>query len=102
VTPAGPTPTPAPTPPPEQSDWVELAAVCNPVTTTYPDGTTVQTLAAAIAPPETLVAMWKFEGGFWLGYSPEFPQVSDLAVTSFLDVVFFCVDAPATFVRPLV
>ena len=104
-TPAGPpgtTPTPAPTPPPEQSDWVELAAVCNPVSVTYPDGTTVQTLTAAISPAGSLAAMWKFQGGVWLGYSPQYPQASDLAVTGFLDVVFLCVDAAGTFVRPLV
>jgi len=101
-TPAGPTPTPAPTPPPDQSEWVELAAACNPVTVTYPEGTTVQTLAAAISPPGNLGALWAFEGGLWLGYSPQYPEASDLAVTGFLDVVFFCVDAPGVFVRPLV
>jgi hypothetical protein len=102
ATPTGPTPTPAPTPPPEQSDWVELAALCNPVTITYPDGTTVQTLTAAVSPSGILTAMWQFEGGVWLGYSPQYPQASNLAVTGFLDVVFLCVDAAGTFVRPLV
>jgi hypothetical protein len=102
ATPVGPTPTPAPTPPPEQSDWVELAAGCNPIASTYPDGTTVQTLAAAIAPPDILNAMWAFEGGLWLGYSPLYAEASNLATRNFLDVVFFCVDAVGTFVRPLV
>lgn len=101
-TPAGPTPTPEPTPPPEQAEVVDLAELCNPVATTYPDGTTVQTLAAAISPPGILLSMWAFEEGFWLGYSPQYPQASDLAVRGFLDVVFLCVDAPGTFVRPLV
>jgi hypothetical protein len=102
ATPTGPTPTPAPTPPPEQSDWVELAAICNPVASTYPDGTTVQTLAAAISPPDILKAMWALEGGLWLGYSPLYPEASNLATRDFLDVVFLCVDAVGTFVRPLV
>lgn len=102
ATPAGPTPTPAPTPPPDQAESVDLAALCNPVTITYPDGTTVQTLTAAIAPPGILTAMWKFQGGTWLGYSPQFPQASDLATTAFLDVVFLCTDAAGTFVRVLV
>jgi hypothetical protein len=101
-TPPGPTPTPAPTPPPEQSDWVELAAVCNPTASTYPDGTTVQTLAAAISPPDILSAMWAFQDGLWLGYSPLYPEASNLATRNFLDVVFLCVDAVGTFVRPLV
>ena len=101
-TPAGPTPTPAPTPPPESAEVMNLIAGCNPLATTYPDGTTVQTLTAATAPPGILTAIWKFEAGVWLAYSPEFPQASDLAVTAFLDVVFLCVDAPGTFVRPMV
>jgi len=46
--------------------------------------------------------MWSFEGGVWLGYSPQYPQASNLALTGFLDVVFFCVDAPGVFVRPIV
>ena len=46
--------------------------------------------------------MWEFEAGVWLGYSPAYPQASDLTVKNFLDVVFICVDAPATFVRRLV
>jgi hypothetical protein len=37
-----------------------------------------------------------------LGYSPQYPQASNLAVTGFLDVVFLCVDAAGTFVRPVV
>jgi len=102
ATPQGPTPTPAPTPPPESAEVMDLIAGCNPITTTYPDGTTVQTLTAATAPAGTLDAIWRFDAGVWRAYSPEFPQASDLAVTAFLDVVFLCVDAPATFVRPLV
>jgi hypothetical protein len=98
----GATPTPAPTPPPGQAQSVDLAAVCNPIASTYPDGTTVQTLAAAISPPDILSAMWAFQGGLWLGYSPAYPEASNLATRDFLDVVFLCVDAPGTFVRPLV
>ena len=81
---------------------MNLAAVCNPVTVTYTDGTTVQTLAGAISPPEILGAMWTFDAGVWRGYSPRYPEASDMATTRFLDVVFLCVGAPGTFVRPLV
>jgi len=102
ATPMGPTPTAAPTPPPESAEVMDLIAGCNPVTTTYPDGTTVQTLTAATAPAGILTAMWKFETGVWRAYSPEFQEASDLAVTALLDVVFLCVDSPGTFVRPIV
>ncbi len=81
---------------------MDLAAVCNPVTVTYPDGTTVQTLAAAISPADILGAMWAFDAGLWRGYAPQYPEASDLATARFLDVVFLCVNAPGTFVRPLV
>jgi hypothetical protein len=101
ATPQGPTPTPAPTPPPESAEVMDLIAGCNPLATTYPDGTTVQTLTAATAPAGILQAIWKFDAGVWRAYSPEFPQASDLATTAFLDVVFLCVDGPGTFVRPL-
>lgn len=100
--PTGPTPTPAPTPPSEQAENVALAATCNPVTVTYPDGTTVQTLTGAVSPAGILGAIWKFDGGVWRAYSPRFPQASDLATTAFLDVVFLCTDASGTFVRPRV
>jgi len=102
ATPMGPTPTAAPTPPPESAEVMDLIAGCNPLTTTYPDGTTVQTLTAATAPAGILDAIWKFDAGVWRAYSPEFPQASDLAVTALLDVVFLCVDSPGTFVRPIV
>ena len=101
ATPTGPTPTPAPTPPPENADVIELFAGCNPMTTTYPDGTTVQTLTSATS-AGVLNAIWKFDVGVWRAYSPEFPQVSDLATTDFLDVVFLCAEDPGTFVRPRV
>jgi hypothetical protein len=81
---------------------MSLIAACNPLTTTYPDGTTVQTLTSAVSPAGILEAIWKFDGGAWRGYSPEFPQASDLTETAFLDVVFLCVDGSGTFVRPLV
>jgi len=102
ATPMGPTPTAAPTPPPESAEVMDLIAGCNPLTTTYPDGTTVQTLTAATAPAGILDAIWKFDAGAWRAYSPEFPEASDLAVTALLDVVFLCVDSPGTFVRPIV
>jgi hypothetical protein len=99
-TPAGPTATPTPLPPGYEA--VDLAAGCNPVATTYPDATTIETIAAAVGPAGNLDALWEFEGGVWLGYSPAYPQVSDLTEKNFLDVVFVCVLGPGAFVRPIV
>lgn len=101
-TPPSPTPTPAPTPPPEEADVLDLVGGCNAVVNTYRDGTSVQTLAAAVSSPGLLGGIWKFVAGVWSAYSPEFAQASDLTAVDFLDVVFLCVDGPSTFVRPLV
>jgi hypothetical protein len=99
-TPAGPTPTPTPLPP--GMETVVLAAGCNPVASTYPNETAITDIAGAVTPAASLVSLWKFEDGGWLGYSPDFPQVSDLAKTDFLDVVFACVNEAGLFVRRVV
>ena len=100
-------PTPTPTPPPEGYEAVPLAAGCNPVASTYPDGTSVETVADAVAPDGILVSIWHFEPlldialNAWLGYSPEAVQFSDLTHVSLLDTIFVCVGSPGAFVRPL-
>jgi hypothetical protein len=100
ATPAGPTPTPTPLPPGYEA--VDLAAGCNPVASTYPDATPIGTIAAAVGPAGNLNALWEFEGGVWLGYSPAYPEVSDLTASDLLDVVFICVTGPGSFGRPIV
>jgi len=102
VTPAPPGPTLTPTPLPPGMEAVALAAGCNPVASTYPDTTPVAEVARVVTPTGTLVSLWKFEGGVWLGYSPDFPQASDLAEVSLLDVAFICVREASVFVRPVV
>jgi uncharacterized protein YneR len=110
-TPGGPTvtpiptatgPTATPTPLPPGTEAVDLAGGCNPVASTYPDGTPIATIAGGVTPSGILASLWKYETGAWLGYSPDFPQVSDLAEVSFLDVVFICVSDAGVFVRPVV
>jgi hypothetical protein len=96
----GPAATPTPLPPGMEA--VDLAAGCNPVTSTYPDNTPIQTIASSVGPTGTLTSLWEFELGAWLGYSPEFPEVSDLQEKSLLDVVFICMAGPGAFGRPVV
>jgi hypothetical protein len=79
---------------------VALVAGCNPVAITYPDATPIETIASAVSPPEILISIWEFDMGVWLGYSPQFPEVSDLTHKNFLDVAFLCVTASGTFTRP--
>jgi hypothetical protein len=99
-TPAGPTPTPTPLPPGMEA--VALAAGCNPVASTSPNNTSITEIAGAVTPAASLVSLWKFEDGTWLGYSPDFPQASDLAETDFLDVIFICVNQAGSFLRSVV
>jgi hypothetical protein len=107
ATPGGPVPTPGgpvatPTPLPPGYEAVDLAAGCNPVASTYPNATPIGTIAAAVGPAGNLNALWEFEGGVWLGYSPAYPQASDLTASDLLDVVFMCVMGPGQFGRPIV
>ena len=79
-----------------------VGGLCNPLANTYPNGTTIATIAAAVSPPDILIALWYFEGGIWLGYPPRFPQVSDLTSMNLLDVVFVCISTAGTFSRPVI
>ena len=106
-TPGGPTPTPegpvaTPTPLPPGYQAVDLAGGCNPVATTYPDGTPIQTIADAVGPAGNLAALWEFNLGAWRGFSPEHPDISDLTEADFLDALFACVRGPGAFARPIV
>jgi hypothetical protein len=83
-----------------ESETVALVAGCNPVAITFSDGTPIGTIAGAVSPPEILISIWEFDMGVWLGYSPQFPEVSDLTHKDFLDVAFLCVSAEGTFTRP--
>jgi hypothetical protein len=93
----GPAATPTPLPPGMEA--VTLVAGCNPLASTFPDDTPVQTIASNVGPAGSLTSLWEFEMGTWLGYSPEYPEVSDLQEKDFLDVVFVCVSGPGVFVR---
>ena len=81
---------------------VGLATGCNSVTSTYGDATPIQTIATAVGPAGALEALWAFELGIWLGYSPEFAQASDLTAADFLEVLFICARSPGSFARPIV
>lgn len=83
-----------------------MGGACNPVTSTYPDGTAIAAVAAAVTPSDLLRAIWLFTPAAPLGYSPFYPMVTDLTATDFLDVVIICVGGSgpdaAVFTRPLV
>jgi hypothetical protein len=86
----------------QQTETVQLFVGCNNVSLTWPSGTTTETVAAAVAPAGALVAIWRFEAAQtrFLGFSPQFPQASDLRTVNRLDAVFLCVNAAGTLGRP--
>jgi len=99
VGPAPPSPTVTPGP---GLEMVPLPAGCSAVTSTYADGTPIEIIADSVRPTAILKALWEYEGGVWLAYSPRFAEASDLSEAGFLDAVLVCVSAPGDFVRPLV
>jgi CSLREA domain-containing protein len=105
-TPGAPTETPTETPvggAPGDVETLPLIAGCNPLAWTGTDSTPIATIAGAVSPADILVALWEFDStGVWLGYSPQFPEVSDLQQMNRLDVVFVCVSTTGTFSRPVI
>jgi parallel beta-helix repeat protein len=95
-----PTETPAATATPGGVETLALLAGCNPLAWTGSDNTPIADIDGAVSPSDILVALWSLEGGVWLGYSPQFPDVSDLQEMDRLDVVFVCVSTGGTFSRP--
>lgn len=92
---------PAGTPIAGNMELVTLAGgTCNLVTSTYPDDTAPTAIAGAVSPAGVLRSLWAFAAGGWHGYSPQFPDVSDLTDVDLLDVVAICVSSDGAFSRP--
>jgi hypothetical protein len=81
---------------------VELYAGCNPVATTYDNGTPIATIVGAVTLQEDLESIWQLEAGSWRGYSPQFPEQAGLTEVDRLDVIFICMRAAGSFERPVV
>jgi hypothetical protein len=71
---------------------------------TWPDGTSVATVAAAATPPSAVLAIWSFDAaqGRFVGFAPQAPQASDLTTVNRHDAVFICVQALGTLNRPAI
>ena len=77
---------------PDPSGTVQLYPGCNNISLTFPDGTASQTVVAAVTPTDVVEAMWRHDAALnrWDGYSPEYPEASDLVSVNFLDAVWIC------------
>jgi hypothetical protein len=103
-TPGPATATPTVTPTPAMASVTLVGGACNPVASTYPDNTPIATIAGAVSPSGILISIWWFNPGAsaWLGYSPQFPQVSNLNDVDRLEAIFICVTSAGTWSRPII
>lgn len=103
ATPA-PSPAPTPIPTPGRTETVPLFRGCNNVALTWPNGTPTTDVAAAVAPAEALVAIWRFNNATqtFQGFSRQFPGASDLTTVNRTDAVFVCMREPGMLRRPVI
>ncbi len=86
------------------TETLDLVAGCNPIVSTWADGTDIATVAGAVAPAEALDAIWAYDPvtPAWLGFAPAAPEASDLTSADQLGPLFVCANAAATLTRPVI
>ena len=88
---------------PSPGSTEQLYPTCNNISLTFPDGTSCQTVVQAVTPAGAVETLWRFNPSQnrFEGYSPDYPQASDLQSVYFLDAVWLCIHgAPATGPQP--
>jgi hypothetical protein len=83
---------------------LELMPGCTNVVLTLPNGTSVDTVAAAVTPAAAMIAIWRLDAatGRFSGWSPVPGAPNDLASVNRLDPVFICVREAGTLTRPAI
>jgi hypothetical protein len=82
----------------------QLYPGCNNISLTFPDGTSCQTVVQAVTPAGAVETLWRFNASQnrFEGFSPAYPQASDLHSVYFLDAVWLCMTVvPETTLPPL-
>jgi hypothetical protein len=86
------------------TEAVALPTGCSNQALTWPVGTPLTTVAAAVTPPGNLLSIFKLDPiqQRFRGYSPTAPAFANdyTMVETRLEAVFFCVSAPSTLNRP--
>jgi hypothetical protein len=74
----------------------QLYSGCNNISLTFPDGTPSQTVVQAVSATGAIEAMWRYNVilNKFEGFSPTYPQASDLLTVNFLDAVWLCMALP--------
>jgi hypothetical protein len=100
-TPTGPVPTP--TPLPAGYEAIPLFGSCQFEAWTGAEGTVPQELSELVGPEGNLRALWAMQPPpQGRGFSPEFPEVSDMEPVGLLDILAICTSGPGNYVRPIV
>jgi hypothetical protein len=88
----------------QTTEPVDLFTGCNNVALTWPTGTATTVVAASIQPADQIRAIWRYNNAAqsFQGFSPQFPQASDLQTVNLFDPVFICMNAPGVMTRPVV
>jgi hypothetical protein len=75
----------------------DLYPGCNNIGLTFPNGTASQDVVQAVTPAGSVESMWRHNAvqDRFEGFSPQYPQVSDLLAVDFLDAVWFCMTTGA-------
>ena len=78
---------------PDPGTTKQLYPGCNNIALTFTNGTSSENVVGAVTPAGVVESMWRYDGaeGRWRGYSPAFPDVSELRAVNFLDAVWLCV-----------
>jgi hypothetical protein len=81
-----------------------MAARCSNVVLSWPTGTAVAEVTAAVTPSHALTAIFKLDAtaGRYRGYSPTAPVFATdyTAIEATLEAVFICVNQGASLARP--
>jgi chitodextrinase len=86
------------------TESVQLFAACNNVAVTWPNGTPLTTVTAAISPGGTISAIWFFINAQqrFVGFSLLPGAPNDLTMVNRGDPVFICMNSTGTLTRPII
>jgi PKD repeat protein len=86
------------------TEQIALFPGCNNVAVTWPNGTAMSVVAAAISPANPLIAVWRFDNirQLFVGYSTLPGAPNDLITVNRAEPVFICMNGSGTLTRPVI
>lgn len=74
---------------------------CLTVRSAFPNGTPVEVVAGTVIPAEALLAIWRPDGGGWLGWTRAADAPVNLRAVGFGDRLRLCLSGPARWITPV-